>query len=99
MAWPTNPDRYKGVPERLAARIRHRDNHQCQHCGHRDLDGHSLEVDHILNVKAGGTDHPDNLQVLCIPCHRAKTGEESGRARRGRPRNHRAPEKHPGLRW
>ena len=28
-------------------------------------------VDHIIPVKQGGTDDPDNLRLLCISCHNA----------------------------
>lgn len=31
-----------------------------------------LEVDHIIAVAKGGTDHPDNLQLLCGHCNRVK---------------------------
>jgi len=36
----------------------------------------STETDHILPKVEGGTDHPDNLQGLCKPCHSRKTGRE-----------------------
>ena len=35
-----------------------------------------MEVDHILPRAKGGTDHPDNLQLLCSGCNRSK-GERS----------------------
>ena len=31
-----------------------------------------MEVDHILPLSRGGTDHPNNLQVLCPGCNRSK---------------------------
>ena len=31
-----------------------------------------MEVDHILPQSRGGTDHPDNLQLLCSACNRSK---------------------------
>lgn len=31
-----------------------------------------MEVDHILPRSRGGTDHPDNLQLLCCGCNRSK---------------------------
>ncbi|MBC6406692.1 MAG: HNH endonuclease [Rhodobacteraceae bacterium] len=34
----------------------------------------NLEVDHILPRSQGGTDHLDNLQLLCSACNRAKGG-------------------------
>lgn len=33
-----------------------------------------MEVDHILPRSQGGTDHPDNLQLLCSACNRSKGG-------------------------
>ncbi len=33
-----------------------------------------MEVDHILPRVKGGTDHPDNLQLLCSGCNRSKGG-------------------------
>lgn len=33
-----------------------------------------MEVDHILPKPFGGTDHPDNLQLLCSACNRSKGG-------------------------
>ena len=33
-----------------------------------------MDVDHILPRSKGGTDHPDNLQLLCSGCNRSKGG-------------------------
>ncbi|MXY51182.1 MAG: hypothetical protein F4Y86_01440, partial [Gammaproteobacteria bacterium] len=33
-----------------------------------------MDVDHILPRARGGTDHPDNLQLLCSGCNRSKGG-------------------------
>lgn len=33
-----------------------------------------MDVDHILPHSRGGTDHPDNLQLLCSGCNRSKGG-------------------------
>ena len=90
--WDTSdPNRYRGVPRALADRIRARDHHTCQSCG---APGH--EVDHIVNVKAGGTNNPENLQTLCRTCHWRKTRAEGLAARRARS-NTRPPERSPGL--
>lgn len=37
------------------------------------------EVDHIVAVKEGGTDDPENLRLLCVPCHREVTAEQRRR--------------------
>jgi 5-methylcytosine-specific restriction protein A len=59
---------------RKRAAILLRDRYTCQQCGHIGMD---LEVDHIINVARGGTDDDENLQALCIPCHKSKTASES----------------------
>ena len=33
-----------------------------------------MDIDHILPRSKGGTDHPDNLQMLCAGCNRSKGG-------------------------
>ena len=33
-----------------------------------------MDVDHMLPRRQGGTDHPDNLQLLCSGCNRSKGG-------------------------
>ncbi|MAG66595.1 MAG: HNH endonuclease [Pseudomonadales bacterium] len=55
-----------------------RDGYTCQHCGKVT---HELELDHIVNVAQGGTDDDENLQSLCVPCHKQKTAMESQQAR------------------
>ncbi|WP_245392277.1 HNH endonuclease [Salinicola halophyticus] len=37
----------------------------------------ATEVDHIVNVEAGGTDDDSNLEAICSPCHKAKTAREA----------------------
>lgn len=34
---------------------------------------HSWEADHIVELRDGGEHLLENLQTLCIPCHKAKT--------------------------
>ena len=34
-----------------------------------------MDVDHMLPRSRGGTDHPDNLQLLCSGCNRSKGGK------------------------
>lgn len=38
-------------------------------------------ADHIIPKAEGGTDDRSNYQGLCKPCHKAKTAQESARAR------------------
>jgi len=70
--------------------------HQCLHPG-------AEQVDHIINVAAGGTHELGNLApihnnpcpVCQRRCHQEKTQRE---ARAGRPSRRRPTEAHPGLR-
>ena len=39
------------------------------------------DVDHIIRVTDGGTDDPDNLRLLCIPCHGKVGYEQRGSVR------------------
>lgn len=43
----------------------------CARCG-----ALATEVDHVVPRRAGGPDHPSNLQALCRRCHRRKTIED-----------------------
>ncbi|CAN0037389.1 unnamed protein product, partial [Ectocarpus sp. 6 AP-2014] len=40
--------------------------------------GSNCDCDHIIPVTYGGSSDIDNLQLLCVPCHRIKTGLERG---------------------
>lgn len=45
-----------------------------------NIRGHVFEVDHVVPVVEGGDwFDPDNLQLLCLPCHRRKTSEMATR--------------------
>ena len=48
----------------------HQEGH-CQGCGVH-FESRHLEVDHIIAKAKGGTDHRDNLQLLCGSCNRVK---------------------------
>ena len=67
----------------------------CQHedgCTYQGSD-----VDHIVNVANGGSDHVDNLRLLCDWHHKRKTAQEAAKARGPRPSTWRGKEKHPGI--
>lgn len=52
----------------------------CAHCKAEV----SQELDHIIPISEGGTDAWENLQGLCITCHKAKTAREQiGRSAKG----------------
>ena len=48
-----------------------RDGDHCAHCGTTE----GLTVDHILALTNGGTNDVENLQLLCVPCHKRKTAQ------------------------
>ncbi len=35
------------------------------------------ELDHVVPLIEGGSHDADNLQTLCVPCHRSKTADEA----------------------
>ncbi|MGB3290949.1 MAG: HNH endonuclease [Burkholderiaceae bacterium] len=65
---------------RLRDLILKRDSGLCQACKRAGRVSIARHVDHIINKESGGTDDPENLESLCVPCHKTKTQEE---ARRG----------------
>ncbi len=67
----------KKKPKRLLSRslrieIAYRQHYACQLCGLFPLPP-TFEVDHIVEIQDGGRDVADNLQALCVACHRDKT--------------------------
>jgi 5-methylcytosine-specific restriction endonuclease McrA len=56
---------------KLAGAVRKRDNYTCQKCGRPHPKGsRNLEVHHKLPIRNGGQDVMENLETLCVPCHR-----------------------------
>lgn len=45
----------------------------CQLCGMKIAAGAGFDVDHITPLELGGADDTPNFQVVCRPCHRAKS--------------------------
>lgn len=45
----------------------------CRHCKAQGVVTAATEVDHIIRLRRGGTNSPDNLQSLCKSCHSKKT--------------------------
>lgn len=64
-----------GAARRMRAEIRHNLGTHCRACL-RWAPARLIEVDHILPLVDGGQDTPENVQPLCVPCHRSKTREE-----------------------
>lgn len=66
---------YSGVVWKRIRALVLRDDPWCQTPGCNEL---ASEVDHIIPLKAGGTNERDNLQSLCSTCHSRKTAREHG---------------------
>lgn len=81
MAW-SNVSRHKrgyGTAwEKLRKVILARDKHLCQPCRRAGRVKVGSQVDHRTPKAKGGTDDPENLEVICEPCHRVKSAAESG---------------------
>lgn len=70
-----------GVKDR--ASIRQRDQGLCQECLREGWPRPGHVVDHIVPLWMGGSDHDSNKELLCDPCHDAKTAREAGERARG----------------
>lgn len=57
-------------PAQLRAYITKRDGGCCVICGC----GADLVIDHEVSLKNGGSNHPDNLRILCGTCNCRKVG-------------------------
>lgn len=53
-------------------RVMKRDRFQCTYCGASGNDK-ELEVDHIIAVANGGSNHMSNLTTACVACNRSKS--------------------------
>ena len=85
----TEPNRLRGRALQRRNAIELAQEKVCRVCWKRP----ASQMDHILNLAAGGADTRDNRQGICIPCHNAKTAREAAAAR---PSRIRPSEPHPG---
>lgn len=72
-------------PQEARRVVRARDHGICAACGVDTKAAHlgAWELDHRIPLIDGGSKDLQNLQTLCVPCHKAKTAREAGeRARR-----------------
>ena len=58
------------IPEEIRRFVFRRDGGRCQNCGSAEL----LQYDHVIPFSLGGSSEPENLQLLCAPCNKAKSG-------------------------
>ena len=59
-----------------------RDSFLCQTCMRAGRYIQGREVDHIRPKSQGGGDNMDNLECICVSCHKTKTHKEAANARR-----------------
>lgn len=64
-------------------RIRARDCGLCQQCRREGKTRLGGPIDHIIPLHKGGSDNDTNKEVLCVPCHDAKTAREAAARARG----------------
>jgi len=72
---PEEKPKRQPIKPSLRFEILKRDDYRCQMCGVTAKDGATLEIDHIHPVSKGGTNEPDNLQVLCRDCNAGKSDQ------------------------
>lgn len=72
---------WAGVKDR--ERIRKRDCGLCQECKRNGKVAVGAAVDHIVPLWKGGSDDDLNKELLCTPCHDAKTAGEARERARG----------------
>lgn len=94
MTWDRH-NHTRSVPYRLQQACFRRDRWTCQRCGYigRQSKG-DLHADHITPRAEGGEDELDNLQTLCVDCHRPRTRQQQ---RAGMNKWRRPKEPPPGL--
>lgn len=77
--------RRRKIPDKVRQAIIARDGGVCRECGvvvrpgkndKYDAGPDLAEIDHILPVKDGGTNDPQNLRTLCLSCNRKKAGSD-----------------------
>ena len=57
------------IPAAVKSYVWHRDGQRCVYCGSNE----NLEYDHIIPFSWGGSNSPENVQLLCRTCNRRKS--------------------------
>lgn len=82
MAWSKTSRHQRGYGwewEKARRRTLKRDNGLCQPCLKANRITQASQVDHIKPKAKGGTDDEENLQAICVDCHKIKTAEDEGK--------------------
>lgn len=66
--------RRERIPEEVRIFVWSRDDGRCVRCGAEE----DLQFDHVIPVARGGGNAPENIQVLCGTCNRAKGDSIAG---------------------
>lgn len=93
MPWSTESRQSRGYGaawDKVRKQVIERDKGLCQPCLRAGRVKRFKAVDHVvpkaqadkLRWPVSKTDHPDNLQCICTPCHDEKTAKENGQAYR-----------------
>ena len=64
-----------GGAQRLRRKVNTQGGSPCTGCGTWHP-ASSIRIDHVVTIGSGGTDQDDNVQPLCLSCHRIKTRQE-----------------------
>lgn len=65
------------IPPRVKLRILDRQGGKCGMCPRKlGVAGEAIEYDHVLALINGGQHRENNLQALCLFCHRPKTAQD-----------------------
>lgn len=63
----------KSIPAKLRELVISRANALYEYCKYLEEDAfYAFHIDHIISLKHGGQDDPENLSYSCPPCNRAK---------------------------
>ena len=64
----------KVISKRTRFRVLSRSGFRCAYCGALAADG-PLEIDHVVPVSKGGSDHESNLVAACCDCNLGKSND------------------------
>lgn len=68
---------------KMRVRMLQRQNFKCFYCN-CDLSNQKANIEHIVPVKAGGSNHSSNLVMSCSPCNKAKGNKVIHKSKRDR---------------